>query len=86
MLMVVYEASHTLGNGAGVSVLNTHAFPYPFVQCLANSKGFKSGAFITVFIIIILGSHLYGVYHPCLCSKPLSFTELMKGTILQKTL
>ena len=38
MLMVVYEASHTLGNGAGVSVLNSCAFLHPFVQCLAQNR------------------------------------------------
>ena len=37
MLMVVYEASHTLGNGAGVSVLSTRALPHPLVQCLAQN-------------------------------------------------
>ena len=30
MLMVEYEASHTLGGAASVSVLNTHAIPHPW--------------------------------------------------------
>ena len=38
MLMVEYEASHTLGGAASVSVLNTHAIPHPLVQCLAQNR------------------------------------------------
>ena len=46
MLMVEYEASHTLGGAASVSVLNTRAIPHPLVQCLAQNRHLLTVDFI----------------------------------------